>query len=152
MVVVLSVEAFGGGGEEWRRLSNDCTCSSLAVCLDVGSAGIDFRSIERLAAPSTFSEPVSDLVEVKKAGVFIARALFFLGWAASISIEGMGLELRFKSHVERKADGIGKGEGARGDTRGAFSQVARRFPSRVARRDWLFLRLISLGQQKWGAL
>lgn len=80
---------------------------------------------------------------MKKAGVFIARAV--LGWAAAISIEGMGLELRFKSHVERKADGIGKGEDPHGETHEGELWTF----SHVARRDQLFLRLLSVGEQKW---
>ncbi|KAK4056525.1 hypothetical protein OIO90_002372 [Microbotryomycetes sp. JL221] len=99
-----------------------------------------------LSKPS-FQVKVEDLVEVKKKGVFIARAV--LGWAASINLEGMGLDMRFKSIEERQRDSLGQGkdphsEDHEGDT-WSFSHVGRR--------DQLFARLLSVcGQTKWEML
>lgn len=78
--------------------------------------------------------------------MFIARAL--LGWAAAINIEGTGLELRFKTHIERHLDGIGEGDNPHDeDHEGRFWSF-----SHVARRDQLFLRLLSMGGQQWETL
>ncbi|KAL8276463.1 hypothetical protein RQP46_011113 [Phenoliferia psychrophenolica] len=139
------------------RAKDDLTADSYPAKLDGTSGHIVITHQEGLAPTLTFeplhhpdkpsfNEPVADLVEVKKVGVFIARAL--LGWAAAINIEGTGLEMRFKTHVERKLDGIGKGEEPHDeDHEGQLWAF-----SHVARRDQLFLRLLSMGGQKWETL
>lgn len=126
---------------------------------------VPLRSIDN---KPTFHEPINDLVEIKKRGVsgtyrleltcrltmasltslqvFIARAV--LGWAASINLEGMGLEMRFKEHHERLADGIGQGDVPHEEThQGQLWSF-----SHVARRDQLFARLLSVGTQQWETL
>lgn len=104
-----------------------------------------------------FKAPVSSLVELKKEGVWIGRAV--LGWAAAIKLEGMGLELRFQEgHIvalgENKEDKIVVGEGAEGtkrDGEDGGEESKWRF-SHVGRRDQLFKRLIAVGGQKWETL
>lgn len=105
-------------------------------------------SFQPLSSPSTttFQAPLADLVEIKKHGVWIGRAV--LGWAAATNLEGMGLELRFKEHSERAVDGLGKGEVPHEET---HEGVCWEF-SHVARRDELFDRLVSVGEQKWESL
>ncbi|KAM0746009.1 hypothetical protein T439DRAFT_330201 [Meredithblackwellia eburnea MCA 4105] len=112
-----------------------------------GPATVSFRTLRKpdpSAAP--FEAQLVDLVEVKKHGVFIARAV--LGWAAAINLEGMGLEMRFKTHHERLTDGIGKGEDPHEETHEGQLWTF----SHVARRDELFLRLLAIGGQKWETL
>jgi hypothetical protein len=78
--------------------------------------------------------------------VFIGRAV--LGWAASVSLAGAGLDLRFKQPQQRMTDGLGKGEDPHEETHeGAVWSF-----SHVGRRDQLFARLISIGDQKWESL
>jgi hypothetical protein len=98
----------------------------------------------------TWEKPIEDLVEVKKNGVFIARTV--LGWAASINLEGMGLEVRFKPLEQRYAEkahgGLGEGdkpheEVVEGETY-SFSHVARR--------DELFRRLLGISNARWEVL
>ncbi|KAK4701207.1 hypothetical protein P7C70_g5032, partial [Phenoliferia sp. Uapishka_3] len=139
------------------RAKDDFTADSYPAKLDGTSGHLVIShyegvtptlTFEPLRHPETpaFTESIVDLVEVKKGGVFIARAV--LGWAAAINIEGTSLELRFKSHIERKLDGIGKGEDPHEETHeGRLWEF-----SHVARRDQLFLRLISIGGQQWETL
>lgn len=93
----------------------------------------------------TFHEKINDLVEVKKSGVFIGRAV--LGWASGVQLEGAGLETRFKEARLRRADGLGKGEGSQKHEE-TFEGTVHVF-SHVGRRDQLFARLISIGTQKF---
>lgn len=50
---------------------------------------MQFVPLKSALTKPTFEVEVADLVEIKKRGVFIGRAV--LGWAAGINIEGMGL-------------------------------------------------------------
>lgn len=65
-----------------------------------------------------------------------------LGWASGADIEGLGLELRFKS-VEQQIIEAAGGESTQGETM-AFTSVGRR--------EQLFVRLISMGRQRWEVL
>ncbi|KAI5475212.1 hypothetical protein MNV49_001723 [Pseudohyphozyma bogoriensis] len=87
----------------------------------------------------TFNAPIASLVELRKEGVFIAP---------NVNLEGMGLSMRFKDHVERMMDTIGEGEDPHTeDHEGDMWSF-----SHVARRDQLFNRLIAIGGQKWETL
>ncbi|GAA5893935.1 hypothetical protein JCM8208_001283 [Rhodotorula glutinis] len=97
-----------------------------------------------------FEYEIEDLVELKKRGVWIGRSV--LGWAASINLEGMGLDLRFKPLEQRMAEkahgGLGEGdkpheEHVEGETLGF---------SHVGRRDELFRRLLGISNARWEVL
>ena len=59
------------------------------------SLSVTALSFHPLSTPEkpTFEALLADLVEIKKHGVWIGRAV--LGWAAT-DLEGMGLDLTFK--------------------------------------------------------
>ncbi|GAA5864200.1 hypothetical protein JCM1840_006699 [Sporobolomyces johnsonii] len=111
---------------------------------------ISFVPLKASFQHPTFERPIEDIVEIKKLGVWIGRTV--LGWAASINLEGMGLDLRFKHVGERFAEkavgGLGEGdkphqEVNEGDTL-SFSHVARR--------DELFRRIIGISNARWELL
>ncbi|GAA5906885.1 hypothetical protein JCM6882_006856 [Rhodosporidiobolus microsporus] len=98
----------------------------------------------------TFEHPIEDLVELKKRGVWIGRTV--LGWAASINLEGMGLDLRFKPlearYSEKANGGLGEGDKPHEEvTEGETLSF-----SHVGRRDELFRRLIGISNAKWEVL
>ncbi|SGZ27607.1 BQ5605_C026g10139 [Microbotryum silenes-dioicae] len=115
---------------------------------------VSFVPASSLNKKTMFERPIDDLVEVKKSGVWIGRAV--LGWAAGASLEGAGLELRFKDAQLREADSIGKqqhevlGEVNPHDEQHEGDTVCF---SHVVRRDQFFARLISIPQNtKWETL
>ena len=65
-----------------------------------------------------------------------------LGWASGAEVEGLGLELRFKDTAQQMAEAAGadKVDGER-----------MKF-TRVGRREQLFVRLVSMGRQRWEVL
>ena len=65
-----------------------------------------------------------------------------LGWASGADVEGLGLTIRFKDVQQQlaEANGAEKVEG----TTLHFT--------RVGRREQLFVRLISMGRQRWEVL
>jgi len=65
-----------------------------------------------------------------------------LGWASGADIEGLGLELRFKSLEQQVTEAAG-GESSEGETVALAS---------VGRREQLFVRLVSMGRQRWESL
>ncbi|GAA5988760.1 hypothetical protein JCM11641_006530 [Rhodosporidiobolus odoratus] len=98
----------------------------------------------------TFEKPIEDLVELKKRGVWIGRTL--LGYAASINLEGMGLDLRFKALEQRYAEkahgGLGEGDKPHQEvTEGEMYGF-----SHVGRRDELFRRLLGISNARWEVL
>ncbi|GAA5962521.1 hypothetical protein JCM3765_003716 [Sporobolomyces pararoseus] len=111
---------------------------------------LSFTPLKASIQHPVFEKPIEDIVEIKKRGVWIGRTV--LGWAASVSLEGMGLDLRFKTLNERmdeKAQG-GLGEGDKpheeihhGETI-AFTHVARR--------DELVRRLMGISDARWETL
>ncbi|KAK4055784.1 hypothetical protein OIV83_000331 [Microbotryomycetes sp. JL201] len=108
---------------------------------------LSFVPLKSSLSKPSFQVPVEDLVEVKKKGVFIARAV--LGWAASISLEGMGLDMRFKSEEERKRDTLGGGDDPHEEDHPGETW----YFSHVGRRDQLFARLLSVcPTSKWEML
>jgi hypothetical protein len=67
-----------------------------------------------------------------------------LGWASGADVEGLGLTLRFKSVEQQLAEANGAVV-TRDDGRTMhFKQVGRR--------EELFVRLISMGRQRWEVL
>nr|ODN82538.1 hypothetical protein L203_05347 [Cryptococcus depauperatus CBS 7841] len=90
-----------------------------------------------------FVRPIDDIVEIKKSHVSMPRMA--LGWASGADIEGLGLTVRFKSG-EQQARDLAAGPGVKkedGDTLHF---------KRVARREGLFARLVSMGRQRWATL
>lgn len=65
-----------------------------------------------------------------------------LGWVSGADVEGLGLTLRFKDVTQQMAEAAGseKVEG-----------ITMHF-TRVQRREQLFVRLISMGRQRWEVL
>ncbi|ORX36894.1 hypothetical protein BD324DRAFT_627598 [Kockovaella imperatae] len=87
-----------------------------------------------------FVLPVDDIVEMKKSHVSMPRIA--LGWASGADVEGLGLTLRFKDVQQQIIEAQG-GEKAEGKTLHF---------TRVGRREQLFVRLISMGRQRWETL
>ncbi|BGP23695.1 hypothetical protein Rt10032_c05g2579 [Rhodotorula toruloides] len=111
---------------------------------------VSFIPLKASFSHPTFERPIEDIVEMKKHGVWIGRTA--LGWAASINLQGMGLDIRFKTLEERYAEkahgGLGEGdkphqEATHGETM-TFSHVARR--------DELFRRLLAISNARWEVL
>jgi hypothetical protein len=65
-----------------------------------------------------------------------------LGWVSSADVEGLGLTLRFKSMAQQGIENAG-GEKIEGETLHF---------TRVGRREHLFVRLVSMGRQRWEML
>ncbi|CAD6577000.1 MAG: hypothetical protein TREMPRED_001836 [Tremellales sp. Tagirdzhanova-0007] len=84
----------------------------------------------------TFVFAIDDIVELKKAQVSLSRLA--LGWASGAEVEGLGLTIRFKTVEQQHA-----GEREEGTTM-HFTQVGRR--------EQLFVRLVSMGRQRWEVL
>lgn len=108
---------------------------------------LTFYPLKKPDTPS-FKQEVADLVEIKKVGVWVGRAV--LGWAAAIQLEGRGLVMRFKSPIERAQDSFGEGHSTDKHEEDHEGQVYTF--SRVERRDQLFARLIAVGEQRWETL
>jgi ribosomal protein S6E (S10) len=65
-----------------------------------------------------------------------------LGWVSGAEVEGLGLTLRFKD-VNQQIIEVNGGEKTEG--------VTMHF-TRVTRREHLFVRLVSMGRQRWEIL
>ncbi|GAA6041850.1 hypothetical protein JCM8097_004506 [Rhodosporidiobolus ruineniae] len=98
----------------------------------------------------TWEQPIEDIVEMKKRGVWIGRTV--LGWAASINLEGMGLDIRFKPLEQRWAEkahgGLGEGDRPHEEVVEGETYVF----SHVGRRDELFRRLLGISNARWEVL
>lgn len=110
-------------------------------------ATLTFYSLKKPDAPS-FKQPVGDLVEIKKVGVWVGRAV--LGWAAAVQLEGRGLVMRFKSAELREHDTFAEGHGDEKHDEMHEGEVYTF--TQVERRDQLFARLLAVGGQKWELL
>ncbi|GAA5861821.1 hypothetical protein JCM8547_008565 [Rhodosporidiobolus lusitaniae] len=111
---------------------------------------IGFVPIKANFSHPTWEKPIEDLVEMKKRGVWIGRTV--LGWAASVNLEGMGLDLRFKALQERYSEvangGLGQGDKPHQEvTEGETLSF-----SHVGRRDELFRRLLGISNARWECL
>jgi len=76
----------------------------------------------------------------EKAHVTMARLA--LGWVSSADVEGLGLTIRFKSLAQQTIENSG-GQKIEGETLDF---------TRVGRREHLFVRLVSMGRQRWEML
>jgi hypothetical protein len=65
-----------------------------------------------------------------------------LGWVSGADVEGLGLEVRFKSVQQQLVEATGGPK-----QEGEFMEF-----SSVGRREQLFVRLISMGRQRWEVL
>ncbi|ORY32602.1 hypothetical protein BCR39DRAFT_564238 [Naematelia encephala] len=93
-----------------------------------------------VGSKAEFILPIDDIVELKKAHVSMTRMA--LGWASGADVEGLGLTIRFKSLQAQiaEAQGAPKTEGE-----------TKHF-TKVERREGLFVRLVSMGRQRWETL
>jgi hypothetical protein len=104
-----------------------------------------------------FVRPINDIVEIKKVCVapwslfvrpgsmlmllqaHVTMPRMALGWASGADVEGLGLTLRFKDSAQQLVEANG-GESVDGETMHF---------KRVGRREQLFVRLVSMGRQRW---
>ncbi|GAA5820815.1 hypothetical protein JCM3770_000351 [Rhodotorula araucariae] len=111
---------------------------------------LSFTPLKASFQHPTFEKDIEDLVELKKHGVWIGRSV--LGWAASINLEGMGLDLRFKPlelrYAEKAHGGLGEGDRPAEE---ATSGETLSF-EHVGRRDELFRRLLGISNARWEVL
>ncbi|GAA5986387.1 hypothetical protein JCM10908_003732 [Rhodotorula pacifica] len=116
----------------------------------LATSSISFIPLKASFQHPTFEHPIEDLVEMKKHGVWIGRTV--LGWAASVNLEGMGMEMRFKSLEQRWAEkaqgGIGEGDKPHEE----LSSGETLSFSHVGRRDELFRRLLGISNARWEVL
>jgi hypothetical protein len=101
-----------------------------------------------------FVYPIDDIVEIKKVrrSALVIKADHFqahvsmprmaLGWASGADVEGLGLTLRFKDSVQQLIE-ANDGEKVDGESLNF---------TRVGRREQLFVRLVSMGRQRWETL
>jgi hypothetical protein len=109
-----------------------------------------------------FVRPINDIVEIKKVRLRVAPGILFvlrgrkliplqahvtmprmaLGWASGADVEGLGLTIRFKDSAQQLVEANG-GESVDGETLHF---------KRVGRREQLFVRLVSMGRQRWETL
>ncbi|BGO90559.1 hypothetical protein NBRC10512_005278 [Rhodotorula toruloides] len=111
---------------------------------------VSFIPLKASFSHPTFERPIEDIVEMKKHGVWIGRTA--LGWAASINLQGMGLDIRFKTLEERYAEkahgGLGEGDKPHQEVTHGETMTF----SHVARRDELFRRLLAISNARWEVL
>ncbi|GAA6004837.1 hypothetical protein JCM11491_002250 [Sporobolomyces phaffii] len=111
---------------------------------------VSFTPLKASLQHPVFEKAIEDIVEIKKRGVWIGRTV--LGWAASVNLEGMGLDLRFKrleDRMEEKARG-GLGEGDRPHEELHAGETIEF--THVARRDELVRRLMGISDARWETL
>lgn len=65
-----------------------------------------------------------------------------LGWVSGADVEGLGLTIRFKDVTQQMAEAVGSEK---------IEGITMHF-TRVQRREQLFVRLISMGRQRWEVL
>ncbi|WVW83609.1 hypothetical protein I302_105630 [Kwoniella bestiolae CBS 10118] len=87
-----------------------------------------------------FVWPVDDIVEIKKSHVSMPRMA--LGWVSGAEVEGLGLTVRFKPRSQQIAEHVGSEK-----DEGTTIHL-----TRVGRREELFVRLVSMGVQRWEVL
>jgi hypothetical protein len=100
---------------------------------------------EPLVGPPIFERNIDDIVELKKGGVSMPRAV--LGWASGADIESQTLIIRLKDDFERQVTEISK------EVKGMQAQDGDIYElNQVVRREQLFDRLIAMGNQRWESL
>ena len=72
----------------------------------------------------------------------VTMARLALGWLSSSDVEGLGMTLRFKS-MDQQFKEMNGGEKIEGETLHF---------TRIGRREHLFVRLVSMGRQRWEML
>ncbi|KAK8864161.1 hypothetical protein IAR55_001407 [Kwoniella newhampshirensis] len=87
-----------------------------------------------------FTWAIDDIVELKKSHVSMTRMA--LGWASGAEVEGLGLTIRFKSGSQQLNEHLG----------GPKEEGTTLHFTRVGRREQLFVRLVSMGRQRWEIL
>ncbi|GAA5892908.1 uncharacterized protein JCM6883_007510 [Sporobolomyces salmoneus] len=114
------------------------------------SSLISFTPLKASIQHPVFEKPIEDIVEIKKRGVWIGRTV--LGWAASVNLEGMGLNLRFKSLNERMEEKVKGGLGEGDKPHEELHQGETIEFTHVARRDELVRRLMGISDARWETL
>ncbi|KAJ9121504.1 hypothetical protein QFC22_002121 [Naganishia vaughanmartiniae] len=100
---------------------------------------------EPLVGPPVFERAIDDIVEIKKGGVSMPRAV--LGWASGADIESQTLIVRLKNEFEKQVSDIAE------DVKGMQVQDGDIYElNQVVRREQLFNRLIAMGNQRWESL
>jgi hypothetical protein len=100
---------------------------------------------EPLVGPPIFERAIDDIVEIKKGGVSMPRAV--LGWASGADIESQTLIVRLKNEFEKQVSEIAE------DVKGMQVQDGDIYElNQVVRREQLFNRLIAMGNQRWESL
>ena len=94
-----------------------------------------------------FTRDINDIVELKKLGISVPRAV--LGWASGADIESQTLLLRMKTSGERASDDADDTKEVKGMNSSEGDSYE--FQS-VGRREQLFARLLSMGNQRWESL
>lgn len=94
-----------------------------------------------------FIRDLNDIVEVKKVGVSVPRTV--LGWVSGADIQSQTMIVRMKSLEERAAS---ERQGTK-EIKGLNSYEGDIYVlSAIGRRDQLFCRLISIGNQRWESM
>ena len=100
---------------------------------------------EPLVGRPLFERKIDDIVEIKKGGVSMPRAV--LGWASGADIESQTLIIRLKDEFEKQVTEISK------EIKGMQAQDGDIYElNQVVRREQLFNRLIAMGNQRWESL
>jgi hypothetical protein len=103
---------------------------------------VSFRS---QTGKTIFERPINDIVEIKRSSVSIARAA--LGFLSGADVESQTLLIRMKTAEEHAVSELAKHvEGIDPEEGDSF-----KFKT-VYRREQLFVRLISMGNQRWESL
>lgn len=92
-----------------------------------------------------FMRPINEIVEVKRSSVSIPRAA--LAFVSGADIESQTLMIRMKSPREHAATQLDYAQGETSPVEGDIYEF-----KTVYRREQLFVRLISMGNQRWESL
>lgn len=96
-----------------------------------------------------FSRDINDLVEIKKEGISVPRAV--LGWVSGADIESQTLLIRFKTMRQRVITDVvqqKKREGKK--VLGLESEEGETYELQgVVRREHLFIRLLAMNANRW---
>lgn len=111
-----------------------------------GVPTISYRTAA-IGSKEEFTRDINDIVELKKLGISVPRAV--LGWASGADVESQTLLLRMKTSGERAYDNVNDMKEAKGLN--SVDGDTYEFQT-VGRREQLFARLISMGNQRWESL
>ncbi|KAI9639865.1 uncharacterized protein MKK02DRAFT_18941 [Dioszegia hungarica] len=141
---------FQGGAEDTGEIDSfpaKLNGTSGYIILESRNDILPAPQVSFVAASGTGKEhfvwPIDDIVEIKKSHVTATRLA--LGWVSGAEIEGLGLTIRFKTRKQLIIDqNKTSAEGRLDGTTFEFTKVARR--------EQLFVRLVSMGAQRWEVL